>query len=346
MSGRSGWSDREGKGEEGVGSDHGPGADHAPGEERGRAAWTADESVTPPPWASAQTRSTPLPPPWASAETSTAMVPPAPGGADVPPPPQPWATAHASAGGPPAPAPVPLPSYAPVPAPRRIQGGRLIALIVAMVLVGAGSGFGVWYLGRDRGGSGSPSASAPATDVTVTAPTSSVGTTPPPSPSSTPSASGGAPAGYRLVHDPVGYTLAVPEGWTRRQKQGEKETVVFYDSPSDGRQLQIFELSETTVTESLDLAENDPGYGYSREPGYRALARRSGDTWAELSYRYDDRDKGARRVVDHRFQAADGTLYAIRSSGPERLSDDRVRAPLTTALAAFCATDASCAQGA
>ncbi|MBP2049490.1 hypothetical protein J2Z21_002421 [Streptomyces griseochromogenes] len=245
----------------------------------------------------------------------------------------PRASAGTTAPVPPPPVPVPSPSYD--PAPRRVDGGRLVALVVAMALIGAGSGFGVWYLGQDRADSGSPAASAPATGVSVSAPA--------PSTTATPSPSRSAPAGYRLVHDPVGYTLAVPEGWTRRQKQGEKAAVVFYDAPSDGRLLQIFELAEPTVTESLDLAEHDPVYGYSHEPGYRALARRSADTWTELSYRYDDRDKGARRVVDHRFRAADGTLYAIRASGPESLSDGLVRGPLTTALASFCPTDASCA---
>ncbi|MFJ9868465.1 hypothetical protein [Streptomyces sp. NPDC101165] len=330
MSGWSGWNGPEGYGAEGSGPEHGPGAERGPGEERGRAAWTADEPSAPPPWASAQTQSAalPSPPPWASAETGTAPVPP--------PPPPPWTAAPARTDG-------PFPSSAYVPAPRRVHGGRLVALVVAMALVGAGSGFGVWYLGRDRSGGGTPSASAPAAGVTVSASASaSPSTTPRTAASTPPPAARQLPVGYRLVHDPVGYTLAVPEGWTRRQKQGEKATVVFYDSPSDGRQLQIFELAESTVTESLDLAENDPGYGYSREPGYQALTRSSGDSWAELSYRYDDPDKGARRVVDHRFRTADGTLYAIRSSGPERLSDARVRAPLTTALGSFCPTGLSC----
>ncbi|MGW3356059.1 hypothetical protein ACWDFL_11640 [Streptomyces bungoensis] len=217
----------------------------------------------------------------------------------------------------------------------------MVALVAAMVLVGAGTGLGVWYIGRDRGSGGPPQASAPATAVTVSAaatsdsPSASASAFPGPSPS--------APAGYRLVHDSVGYAIAVPQGWTRREKQGEKAAVVYYDSPSDGRQLQIFRLAEATVTESLDLAENDPGYGYSREPGYQALSRRSGATWTELSYRYDDSEKGARRVVDHRFQAPDGTLYAIRASGPEHLPAARVRAPLTTALTTFCPTDTTCA---
>ncbi|MEU5534665.1 hypothetical protein [Streptomyces sp. NPDC020362] len=315
------------------------GRDGGPGEDRGRAVWSP--AGAPPPWAYEETRTTPVPP---TADPGPAATPP--------PPPPPWATVPTHAGGTPVAAPVPThaggtPVAAPAPSydTRRARGDRLVALVVAMVLVGAGSGLGVWYLGRDRGGSGSPAASSGATGVTVSAsaPSPRAGTTAPDASPSTPQASARPPVGYRLVHDPVGYALAVPDGWTRRQEQGEKAAVVFYDSPSDGRLLQIFELAEPTVTESLDLAENAPGYGYSHEPGYRALARRSGAGWAELSYRYDDRSKGARQVVDHRFRAADGTLYAIRASGPESLPDGQVRGPLTTALASFCPTGAACA---
>ncbi|MFF5024841.1 hypothetical protein ACWCPJ_04255 [Streptomyces collinus] len=354
MSGWNGWTGGEG---------HDPGPEREPGADRGRPAWSSGP-VTPPAWASEETRTAPLTP--------------APAPADTPAPP-PWATAPTQAGVPSAPVPdvppshpqaysPPYPSYGPAPAPRSARGGRMVALVLAMVLVGAGAGFGVWYLGRDRGGTGTPAASAPATGVSASASEASdasddsAGGDPSAGSGSSPDSGSGsgtssgtssdpaaadpgptAPAGYRLVQDPVGYAVSVPSGWTRREKRGEKAAVVFYDSPSDGRQLQIFELSEATVTESLDLAENDPGYGYAREPGYQALDRATGDTWAELSYRYDDPAKGARRVVDHRFRAADGTLYAIRASGPERLSDALVRAPLTTALASFCPTGTACA---
>ncbi|MEU7055291.1 hypothetical protein [Streptomyces sp. NPDC046197] len=232
-------------------------------------------------------------------------------------------------------------------------------------MLGAGIGAGTWFLVLRDGSTGA--AAGPSIGVTVTsssttfpqdeapdgrtpaAPparsadsaTSGAGAvgrdTPPAAPASSPA------AGYRRAQDPVGYTVDVPEGWSRRQKQGEKAPVVYYDSPADGRQLQIFAVSEDTPAASLSLAENDPGYGFARQPGYRPLHRTRGTTWAELSYRYDDQDKGPRQVVDHRFRAADGTLYAIRAGGPEALAPDLVRAPLTAALASFCPAGATCA---
>ncbi|MGX1544962.1 hypothetical protein [Streptomyces adustus] len=238
---------------------------------------------------------------------------------------------------------------------------RLLLVITATVVLGAGVGTGLWYLTRDPGTlpGAAPTVAAPAAEDTAatdgTAASEDTASTPvsdadatsaPPAataPVKSPAApSGSAAPGYRTARDPVGYTVAVPEGWTRRQKQGELAPVVSYDSPYDGRRLQIFALAESTPAESLDLAEHDPGYGFARQPGYRVLDRRSDTAWSELTYRYDDTDGGPRQVIDHRFRAADGTLYAIRSSGPEDLAADLVRAPLTTAVASFCPSGGRC----
>jgi hypothetical protein len=162
-------------------------------------------------------------------------------------------------------------------------------------------------------------------------------------PSASASASPSAAPGYRHAQDPVGYAITVPEGWRRHQKQGESAPVVTYDSPDDGRQLQIFALAEDSPAASLDLAENAPGYGFARQPGYRALSRNSdGDSFAELTYRYDDEERGARQVIDLRFRAADGTPYAVRSSGPETLDAALLREPLTTAVESFCPAGGQC----
>ncbi|MFF9275219.1 hypothetical protein [Streptomyces griseosporeus] len=251
-----------------------------------------------------------------------------------------WASAETQVGGvyPAAWTPPPLPPSRPPSGPvgRSRTRGLLTALAVTAVL-GVGAGGGAWYLTRDD-------TPATATAPVPATPSASPRAATPPAPPASPSPVPSRRSGYRHAEDPVGYALDVPEGWSRRQKQGEKAPVVFYDSPGDGRQLQIFALSEPTPAESLDLAENDPGYGFSAQPGYRPLDRATGAGWVELTYRYDDADKGARQVIDHRFRAADGTLYAIRSAGPEDVPLARVRAPLTAALASFCPRGAQCAR--
>ncbi|MEU9590096.1 hypothetical protein AB0D84_10270 [Streptomyces sp. NPDC048193] len=229
----------------------------------------------------------------------------------------------------------------------------MLVALTATAVLGAGVGAGVWALTRDHGAD--RAGAAPATGVTVpeaptaaasdTAPTPAAPAAPPaPSASASASVSPSAAPGYRLAQDPVGYAITVPEGWRRHEKQGESAPVVTYDSPGDGRQLQIFALAEESPAASLDLAENAPGYGFARQPGYRALTRDAdGDAFAELTYRYDDEDRGPRQVIDHRFRAADGTPYAIRSSGPETLDAALLREPLTTAVESFCPAGGQCA---
>ncbi|GAA3815374.1 hypothetical protein GCM10022403_056190 [Streptomyces coacervatus] len=282
----------------------GSGAGHEPSEDRGQAAWNAQQP----------------PPDWASAETQVNATPP-------------WSA--------PPPAPYPHP-----PVPRR-RTGLLLAALTAAVVLGAGLGAGIWLVVRDHStGTGA----TPAASISVTA-TTTPPQSPTPTPTSTPTASASLlassspSAGYRRAQDPVGYGIDVPQGWNRRQKQGQLAPVVYYDAPADGRRLQIFQVSESTPYESLTLAETDPGYGFSQQPGYRVIERDRGDTWAELSYRYDSDeqgDKGARQVIDHRFRAADGTLYAIRSSGPGNLDPELVREPLAMAVRSFCPAGADC----
>ncbi|MCX5248460.1 hypothetical protein OG895_25150 [Streptomyces sp. NBC_00201] len=238
-----------------------------------------------------------------------------------------------------------VPTPAVLPAPRHGARGLLLALTF-VVVVGTGAGAGFWYLTRDNS-TGTGAGSATGVSVTVTTTQSQPPTpTPTPTDTGTPTASTLASpspsVGYRRAEDPVGYTVDVPDGWTRRQAQGKLAPIVYYDAPGGSRQLQIFKVTEHIPYESLTLAETDPGYGFAKQPGYQALEHDRGDTWAELSYRYKDKDKGTRQVIDHRFQAADGTLYAIRSSGPADLDPTRVREPLATAVRSFCPTGARC----
>ncbi|MFG2786836.1 hypothetical protein [Streptomyces sp. NPDC048419] len=316
----------------------GSGPEREPSEERGQAAWAAGQPGSVPPWASAETQAGQTPPPWASAETHTGS--PMPSAWPPPPPPLPV----------PGPGPVPattVPTPAVAPAPR--SGARNVLLaFVAVAVLGAGAGAGAWYLTRDHStGNGAGPGTSVSVTVTTT-PTQSTTATDTPTATGTPSAStlvspSSSPSvGYRRAQDPVGYSVDVPESWTRRQTQGKLAPVVYYDNASDGRQLQIFEVTEDTPYQSLTLAETDPGFGFAKQRGYQPLGRDRGDTWAELTYRYDDKDKGARQVIDHRFRAADGTLYAIRSSGPADLDPEQVREPLAAAVRSFCPTGAQC----
>jgi hypothetical protein len=216
---------------------------------------------------------------------------------------------------------------------------------VLAVLAGGGAGAGVWWLARDHSthhaGAG-PSVTATATRSPAAPPATTDSTGSDASASATAESLTGPrqpSPGYSSAVDPVGYRVNVPEGWVRTEVRGVSAEVVTYTSPDDGRSLKLFEVVEHTPAESLDLAENGPEGFVENLSGYRVLDRSTGSGWAELDYRYDSPSSGATQVVDRRFTAADGTLYAIRSSGPEG-SD--VQEPFTMAYESFCPTGASC----
>ncbi|MFJ8487127.1 hypothetical protein ACIRBZ_01875 [Streptomyces sp. NPDC094038] len=151
-------------------------------------------------------------------------------------------------------------------------------------------------------------------------------------------------AGYHTVKDPAGFRIVVPRDWDRTQIQGAQTPVVYYSSPDDRRRLQFFEVVESSPMASLSLAENATDHGYSSQPGYKALHRASGADWAELTYRYNDKGSGSLQVIDHRFRAADGNVYAIRASGPASLPLALVREPLDIAAHSFCPSGTACMQ--
>jgi len=234
-------------------------------------------------------------------------------------------------------------------------------MVVALVLAVGGIGAGVWVLMRneaaDHTASGGSTPSLNASASASPPPSAS------PSPSATPSATASAstfasaspqtstgpePApGYSRAVDPVGYTLDVPDGWIRKQEKGEKAAVVTYSAQAgDSREIELFEVTENSPADSLDQAENKP-WGFKKQlSGYEVIDRSSGSDWAELTYHYNGGEEvGPLLVIDHRFTAPGGTLYAIRVSRMEGATSEDLGGLLTTAVNSFCPTGADCTGG-
>ncbi|MBG7700648.1 serine/threonine protein kinase [Streptomyces sp. MC1] len=149
------------------------------------------------------------------------------------------------------------PSLEPPPA-RSSPRGLLVAALLVAALAGAGVSAATLLLhGNGDGGGGTPggTATSPATRTGTggtavspsptgtgpggtAVPPSPTGTRPAPprTPSPTPSAdSRTAPSGYRTARDPAGFSLAVPEDFTR-SPQGQR---VFYLSPGETFRLGV-----------------------------------------------------------------------------------------------------------
>ncbi|MFF4763611.1 hypothetical protein [Streptomyces sp. NPDC001292] len=114
--------------------------------------------------------------------------------------------------------------------------------------------------------------------------------------------------------------------------------IVNYRDSTGRHRLQVYEVRESSPDESFDLHLSAD---VPKPPGFRTLSLvnlDSGDfTGSRLEYLADslrgEPDIGTWHVVDERFQASGGRLYALASYGPESLS---------TALSWFCPSSATC----
>jgi serine/threonine protein kinase len=164
---------------------------------------------------------------------------------------------------------------APRPA-RRSARGVLIAAALVAVMAGAGVSTAALLMRGDGNGGGAPVSSGPPRTSVSTSPSSPSAAGPSAVPtvtvtrSSSPasaSASGAArtaPSGYRLVQDPNGFSLAVPEGFTR-DPQGER---IFYVSPGQTFRVGI-KAADPATGGPLAVMRHADADGPSTNPGYR-----------------------------------------------------------------------------
>ncbi|MFF7654920.1 serine/arginine repetitive matrix protein 2 [Streptomyces sp. NPDC007983] len=156
------------------------------------------------------------------------------------------------------------------------------------------------------------------------------------SPSALPSLTGSAPpSGFSTARDPKGFDLAVPDGW-RRTVEGPS---VFYTSPDDSTQIQVFELHgpEATPYESAQEAERLASRSRDYEQITLAQLGAAAMDPAQLEYTYQSKESGARRILDRRFAAQNGTMYAVLIIGPagDRAEEQSLH---DTVLETFCPT--------
>jgi hypothetical protein len=225
---------------------------------------------------------------------------------------------------------------------------RHVAKGALAVLAVCGLVFAGWALGwKDEpvppGDRSQPSVVSPDPDGTSRPGRSASGGSDGASETTDPAASG-PPEGYQIAEDPEGFSLAVPEGWERRTEERDGPQAVFYENSDASKQLQVFWVEDSDPYESLELAEKNAEKNdhYERD----SLDRLDGGDGAaaRLEYTYDsDEHGGPRRVIDHRFEAADGELYAVIAYGPDKDgASEEQKERLDTALTFFCPTGVDC----
>ncbi|MFG2786787.1 serine/threonine-protein kinase [Streptomyces sp. NPDC048419] len=231
---------------------------------------------------------------------------------------------------PPSPAPAPAPSAPTVEQPRHSTRGMLVAALLVAAMAGAGVSAAALLMNRGGEGGGTPASSGPGTSVSASPSAGSrspsaggSGGTPSPSASSAAPSSGStgsrrpsAPSGYRVADDPAGFSLAVPDGFTR-EPQGER---VFYLSPGETFRLGI-KAADPDPGGPLAVMRRSAGKGPDTNPGYHdgrvTSTTRHGHPAAlwEFTWNGFSTAEGARHTYDLCWEEG-GRMYDVWVSAP------------------------------
>lgn len=209
------------------------------------------------------------------------------------------------------------------------QSARSLLVAAALVAAMAGAAVSAAMLLMNGGGDGRPSSSsAPGTSRTPSASSSVSGTHSAPPASAAPTvtvtrrqsptatAARTAPSGYRIASDPDGFSLAVPDGFTR-DPEGER---VFYMSPGQTFRLGVKQADPETGG-PLGVMRRADAEGPANNPGYRdgtvARTAHDGHPAALWEFTWDGFTKaeGARHTYDLCWEQG-GRMYDVWVSAP------------------------------
>ncbi|MEU6812503.1 serine/threonine-protein kinase [Streptomyces sp. NPDC046831] len=231
----------------------------------------------------------------------------------------------------PRPVPVTSPRHTPEESGRLSTRGVLVTALLVAAMAGAGVSAAALLMKGDGTGGDPPRSPAPRTSASTGAvPPSPTLSSPPASPSSrapaptvtvtrsvSPAANAPtAPSGYHLVRDPAGFSVAVPDGFTRAP-QGER---IFYKSPGAAFRLGVKVAGPATGGPLAAMRRADAG-GAETNPGYHdgrvtATTHRGHPaalwefTWSGFSTA-----EGPRHTYDLCWEQ-DGRLYDVWVSAP------------------------------
>ncbi|MFH9576047.1 hypothetical protein ACH4MG_36645 [Streptomyces sp. NPDC017454] len=160
------------------------------------------------------------------------------------------------------------------------------------------------------------------------------------------------PDDYELHSDAEGFTIARPVGWVREEVPSKYGIdVVNYRSTDGALRLQVYQVEEASPDASFEVFLSEDT---AKAAGFRQISLETLDdgdfTGSRLEYLADslkgEPDIGTWHVVDERFLAADGEVYAIAAYGAEADGREDERAMLRAALGHFCPPYTTCGSDA
>jgi len=141
------------------------------------------------------------------------------------------------------------------------------------------------------------------------------------------------PAGYRLVRDPLDFTVAVPTGWGRRL---DGATRVDYVSPDGSRFLRIDQVAEAGADAEQAWLDAEPSVADSLS-GYDRLRIEPVDyrRWEAADWEFTwEGDSGTVRVLNRGF-ITDPRGFALYMSGPDSTWEEESLPVFETAAETF-----------
>ncbi|WP_329282904.1 serine/threonine-protein kinase [Streptomyces sp. NBC_01451] len=195
--------------------------------------------------------------------------------------------------------------------PRR--RGRTVALVVLLVvLVGGGGAFALHQWNQGSRTVGTASQAAPSASASTPAAPAASATPPAVAPS--------VPKGWVRVDDPAGFSLPLPQGWTRKEANGQIDY-----SPDGGEHFLRIAIDESPdfddpYQHQLDLEQQLKRLSaYQRVSlGANVYRDRKGAlwdfTWTALAK--DSEFPGPRRAIEQAYLGRDGAEYVIYMSAP------------------------------
>ncbi|MCX5560105.1 serine/threonine-protein kinase [Streptomyces sp. NBC_00038] len=213
-------------------------------------------------------------------------------------------------------------SSAPLPVAQRSTRGILVAAALVAAMAGAGVSAAALLM-NDGGGGGTPAPSSTAS-TSMTATSGTPGTPGAPGTSASASVSNSpaspvshkAPSGYRTASDPNGFSLAVPDDFTR-EPEGER---VFYVSQGKTFRLGI-KVADPEPGGPLEVMRRGDAKGPSTNPGYRDAAVTSAThggqpaAFWEFTWNGFTEAEGARHTYDLCWEEG-GRMYDVWVSAP------------------------------
>ena len=123
------------------------------------------------------------------------------------------------------------------------------------------------------------------------------------------------PAGFHLHTDPTGFTIAVPDGWTR-STEGPR---TYFNEPDGGRFLLVDQTTEPKDDPLTDWQANEPAVA-NRLSGYEriSLERVEYGGWDTADWEFTwQGSRGQIHVLNRNVRVSDARAYALYWSVPE-----------------------------